>query len=86
MWGTPCVYLFKTFVVRITPTCVGNTEYGEMEILEDRDHPHLCGEHKTLFTDDTEKMGITPTCVGNTLSIVTLSPLLKDHPHLCGEH
>ena len=32
-------------MLRITPTCVGNTNFGRQHGQSSEDHPHLCGEH-----------------------------------------
>ena len=29
----------------ITPTCVGNTDFSVVALIQLQDHPHLCGEH-----------------------------------------
>ena len=45
MWGTPVMERLKKEEMRITPTCVGNTEKNFINFSDIEDHPHLCGEH-----------------------------------------
>ena len=45
VWGIPCGDLKLQKRFRITPTCVGNTEYHPGNRTEVEDHPHVCGEY-----------------------------------------
>ena len=70
----------------ITPTPVGNTQVRGLLKLIERDHPHTCGEYKSIVSGHPYEKRITPTPVGNTFT-KTLDYLgKKDHPHTCGEY
>ena len=34
----------------ITPACAGKSEFARVERCQNRDHPRMCGEKKTLQT------------------------------------
>ena len=59
------------FIVRITPTCVGNTPYASFSIFSVWDHPHLCGEHYGPKLMSGTSMG-SPPPVWGTLNVFKL--------------
>ena len=44
----------------IIPACAGNTRYGGLHALLDRDHPRMCGEHLCLLSFDGLGEGSSP--------------------------
>ena len=66
MWGTLLAIFWAATMIRITPTCVGNTNWHRQEPIPTKDHPHLCGEHGRKMAKQMFPLRITPTCVGNT--------------------
>ena len=45
-WGTRWRNLSMMSIMRITPTCVGNTAVLDIPIRYSTDHPHVRGEHR----------------------------------------
>ena len=51
-------------MMRITPTCVGNTGRFSRRFLHQRDHPHLCGEHPRMPVLFIRRLGSPPPVWG----------------------
>ena len=64
VWGTPTTVDGAVVEEGITPTCVGNTNIGIMQIAAVEDHPHLCGEHDSMFTQSQARIGSPPPVWG----------------------
>ena len=64
MWGTLKHSMATKGQLRITPTCVGNTQTfdGDQGAIED--HPHLCGEHSLAFLRPSFNVGSPPPVWG----------------------
>ena len=48
-WGILFLIVLLLTLLRITPTCVGNTLVSTYNIALKRDHPHLRGEYTGIL-------------------------------------
>ena len=60
VWGIHHVMLFICELVRITPTCVGNTLFKKSPRKDYQDHPHMCGEYSGGGFTKTSDKGSPP--------------------------
>ena len=53
MWEVLKVVSAKIYVLRITPTYVGSTNTSKENVVQARDHPHVCGKYgvRIVFTN-----------------------------------
>ena len=63
-WGIRLAILPAVILVRITPTCVGNTMLFLFAVFVGRDHPHLRGEYVSLTTCKSCNTGSPPLAWG----------------------
>ena len=48
----------------ITPACAGKRFYGGQKVLNQRDHPRVCGEKKVIYWDTDSCKGSHPRVRG----------------------
>lgn len=84
MWGTPLRNSCKIIVSRITPTCVGNTGLTWLRTSRRWDHPHLCGEHLTMWVRFPRQPGSPPPVWGTQVVTQGLSWLGRITPTCVG--
>ena len=70
--GTPATFYRKGGVTGIIPACAGNTREAPSSPTATRDHPRVCGEHRSNSLDSTRPPWIIPACAGNTDHAPTL--------------
>ena len=60
VWGI--LVVTKEFIarLRITPTCVGNTDSSFDRRRMARDHPHMCGEYREIDNEQIYQIGSPP--------------------------
>ena len=63
-WGTRNIIQVVIKLVRITPTCVGNTQLTFPPCPAPSDHPHVRGEHKERIFLDVSYKGSPPRAWG----------------------
>ena len=66
--GTPSSVTGLTSLSRIIPACAGNTRKVHDRGRNHRDHPHVCGEHRSLIRIVQERLGSSPRVRGTRLS------------------
>ena len=86
VWGTPRGLRQNGLELRITPTCVGNTDSLAYEEQVDKGSPPPVWGTPSPPSSRFGAVRITPTCVGNTRQYSFFANIRQDHPHLCGEH
>ena len=84
VWGTPLSLRATGDEGRITPTCVGNTPPGAGGRLAAKDHPHLCGEHVSLFQLKLLAGGSPPPVWGTPNEIANAVVSLRITPTCVG--
>ena len=67
MWGTPSLSSSSLTRPGITPTCVGNTSKARSHRPNNRDHPHLCGEHLAFAVGRWPEKGSPPPVWGTRM-------------------
>ena len=58
--GAPSPPPTHTLSAGIIPACAGSTEAATPPLRAPRDHPRMCGEHKTLTDVDQKLLGSSP--------------------------
>ena len=67
--GTPCPLVLQLQRTGIIPACAGNTAELLEELLNDGDHPRVCGEHPPQCRKPDDRPGSSPRVRG-TLPVV----------------
>ena len=70
----------------IIPAYAGNTRLWCPPRRLRRDHPRVCGEHRTSTDNTVICSRIIPAYAGNTIAVRAYAVILWDHPRVCGEH
>ena len=73
------------FAPGITPAYAGKSSGGIIGLLEDRDHPRVCGEKPFVAEVWPFGVGITPAYAGKSPEKKNLEAYKRDHPRVCGE-
>ena len=60
VWGIPYHRNNALNLLRITPTCVGNTSNASGKYARLRDHPHMCGESPYIMSINNIDLGSPP--------------------------
>ena len=84
VWGTLRYPLEPIVVVRITPTCVGNTIVEIIKHGQCWDHPHLCGEHCCIFGPARKGPGSPPPVWGTQTAAKELQAEIRITPTCVG--
>ena len=64
VWGIQALLVANMGIIRITPTCVGNTPGEEFQWFDFWDHPHVCGEYEKLGIPAESAVGSPPRVWG----------------------
>ena len=84
VWGTLYLLSAVTVRVRFIPTCVGNTLRHIITRRIVSVHPHVCGEHETLFSLCRDFRGSSPRVWGTQPPIYCLRLLFRFIPTCVG--
>ncbi len=68
VWGKADKYGTSREVTRITPTCVGKSDFVRINRLDITDHPHVCGEKMRSGFDPNRDYGSPPRVWGKVLT------------------
>ena len=60
MRGKDCLHLLSSFVRRITPACAGKRTTPKYPVMDDRDHPRMCGEKNIVRKASFDPQGSPP--------------------------
>jgi len=63
-WGAQRIQRISQILRRTIPTCVGSTEQPRSLSVHSPDHPHVRGEHRTVFDPNWENAGPSPRAWG----------------------
>ena len=86
LWGIPNQNETDYAAGGITPTSVGNTEFGCLNRQKSQDHPHTCGEYSKPFDRTHVIPGSPPHLWGILMQESLTATKKRDHPHTCGEY
>ena len=86
MRGTPDLCRALAVGEGIIPAYAGNTRYGTPCTALRRDHPRVCGEHRTNATGADDQKGSSPRMRGTRHPAFATCGPNRDHPRVCGEH
>ena len=64
MRGTPCILLTFLCRIGIIPAYAGNTTRPSLTTVSPRDHPRVCGEHRTESRQGQRNQGSSPRMRG----------------------
>ena len=70
----------------IIPAYAGNTSQCAALRALLRDHPRVCGEHRSPVSWRIPPTRIIPAYAGNTRFAQQICCVYRDHPRVCGEH
>ncbi len=73
-------------VYGIIPAYAGSTRLQHKRLRNSRDHPRVCGEHRSDSARYLTRRGIIPAYAGSTSSRSSFRATKRDHPRVCGEH
>ncbi len=68
-----------------SPVC-GNTNIPIIAVVDDRDHPRVCGEHYVYFSVERRDSRIIPACAGEHTRYWAELPPCPGSSRVCGEH
>ncbi len=86
MRGAPRLPDSRIPVRGIIPAYAGSTSRLRRAENFDRDHPRVCGEHRTPTSRSGRWGGIIPAYAGSTVTASRPPARSGDHPRVCGEH
>ena len=86
MRGTPWIRLVFRVCCGIIPAYAGNTSQCAALRALLRDHPRVCGEHRSPVSWRIPPTRIIPAYAGNTRFAQQICCVYRDHPRVCGEH
>ena len=70
VWGQDVLESFSSNSVRIIPTRVGTSLYGSDDLISTEDHPHACGDKRSLSSLSTLVKGSSPRVWGQVTILV----------------
>ena len=74
------------YYIGITPACAGKTKNLYVFIMDNQDHPRVCGENGNFLFMHVMGTRITPACAGKTPIRGGAAYGFRDHPRVCGEN
>ena len=84
VWGIQILRGNVFAIIRITPTCVGNTKMADENAVEFMDHPHVCGEYPDYLFRPHDSRGSPPRVWGILLSRVRKRTMIRITPTCVG--
>ncbi len=85
VWGQGRRKSERPIRYRIIPTRVGTRSKRIVLLLYPKDHPHACGDKRSMREAGTMRSRIIPTRVGTSLYFPCNAGGVWDHPHACGD-
>ena len=80
--------VFDEFIperIRITPAYAGKSGLAVFQLLENGDHPRVCGEKSGCLTAHKTQVGSPPRMRGKVFQCFAFFCHKGDHPRVCGE-
>ena len=83
--GAPQAPMLSELPCGIIPACAGSTTCRPRARPPSRDHPRMCGEHRSELEAVGGKRGIIPACAGSTTDVYNVHASTKgSSPHVRG--